>query len=108
VIFDNKCIFQLSDCQLKLSNFLIRESQFRGTYDGTIDVCKMVQVGIRPFQPTVKTFGFKLKRKKFNVEPLHLPPDFDEGKTRDGEDSSYETNSSKGTGCGSGDSKMDF
>ena len=39
------------------------------------------KVGLRPFQPKVSTFGFKLKRKKFFVEALHLPPDFEETKT---------------------------
>lgn len=94
---------QFSDVQLKLSNFLTQESQYRDQFDGTIDVAKLIQVGLRPFQPSVKTFGFKLKRKKFNVEPLHLPPDFDDGKTRDGDDTSYKTGSCnskpQSTGC---------
>lgn len=62
----------------------------RGQFDGTVEITKLIQVGLKPWQPEVKTFGFKLKRKKFTVEPLHLPPDFEEGKTRDGDDSSYQ------------------
>ena len=43
---------------------------------------------MRPFQPKTSSFGFKLKRKKFYIESLHLPPDFEEDKTE------------KTTGCG--------
>jgi len=89
---------------------LTQKSEYSAQFDGTIEISKLIQVGLRPFQPSVKTFGFKLKRKKFNIEPLHLPPDFDDGKTRDGDDNSYKTscNTKPQTGCCGGSSNCDF
>ncbi|CBY40369.1 unnamed protein product [Oikopleura dioica] len=97
-------VCRFSDAQYELENFLVKESQFKSQFDGTIEVNKMVQVGLKPFQQSVATFGFKLKRKKFTIEPLHLPPDFDEGKTRDGEDNSYQSACSSIPSNPSGDS----
>ncbi|CAG5106208.1 Oidioi.mRNA.OKI2018_I69.chr1.g2739.t1.cds [Oikopleura dioica] len=103
-------VCRFSDAQYELENFLVKESQFKSQFDGTIEVKKMVQVGLKPFQQSVATFGFKLKRKKFTIEPLHLPPDFDEGKTRDGEDNSYQSacssmpSESSNSGCCGGGS----
>jgi len=81
-------ICQFSDAQFKMSNFVVNQSHFKSIYDGIIDLTKMVQVGLRPFQPKTSSFGFKLKRKKFYIESLHLPPDFEEDKIE------------KTTGCG--------
>jgi len=108
-----------SDVAFSLENFIVKQSPFQGTYDGLLELSKLIQVGLRPFQPKVSQFGFKLKRKKFFVEALHLPPDFEEVKSSGCSSSSTSacssSSSSTGNGgcCGSGgttskESSLDF
>ena len=133
----SQMMIQFSDVAISLENFVVKKSPFQGTYDGILELNKLIQgtvhelklslryssdlifchrpkpliVGLRPFQPKVSTFGFKLKRKKFYVEALHLPPDFEEVKTTScSTASSCSGNQNDTSCCGSSkkDSPIDF
>ena len=127
----SQMMIQFSDVAVSLENFVVKKSPFQGTYDGILELNKLIQgtdleflcnfrrfyavkplkVGLRPFQPKVSTFGFKLKRKKFYVEALHLPPDFEEVKTSSCSTASSCSGGQNDTGCcGSSkkDSSIDF
>jgi elongator complex protein 4 len=58
--------------------------------------------------PETLDLAFKLRRKKFSIEKLHLPPDLSETANRSQEDPVAKLKPEAGCGSGVGKSKLDF
>ncbi|KAI8425506.1 hypothetical protein MSG28_011339 [Choristoneura fumiferana] len=56
-------------------------------YQGLFHLTKLTSVhSITPFVPPSLDLAFKLRRKKFNIEKLHLPPELEETSEREQDD----------------------
>lgn len=77
-------------------------------YHGLLKILKLpVLNSLLPFTPDSHEFAFKLRRKKFTIERLHLPPDIGENVQRQGVEEQEPT---MRTMCGSSNTKssIDF
>ncbi|KAK0159586.1 hypothetical protein PV327_010682 [Microctonus hyperodae] len=70
-------------------------------YHGLLHIKKMAAINtLAAFNPKTYDLAFKMRRKKFVIETLHLPPEFGETTQREQDDSP--------TGCGGAQSKLNF
>ncbi|KAG7204657.1 hypothetical protein KM043_005072 [Ampulex compressa] len=112
--FDNTdCVIErvehISDVSIRLESFAgsVKETNplFKD-YHGLLHIKKLPALNtLAPYSPESRDLAFKLRRKKFLIEVLHLPPEFADTAQREQDDIV-----SKGVGCFSGSHKnpLDF
>ncbi|BFZ03948.1 hypothetical protein BsWGS_06987 [Bradybaena similaris] len=97
----------------RLADTVIRLESFAGSdkeknpvfkeYHGLLHVLQVPRLNsLVPAQPETSDLAFKLRRKKFTIEKLHLPPELADttGRSQD-EDSIMSRRVGSGSGCGS-------
>ena len=98
----------LADCAVKLKSFAgEKKNPLFKQYHGLFKIKKLPCLNsLVPYVPQTLDLAFELKRTKFVIEYLHLPPDIGENASRQGTE---EVNIIKSSPCGGGfNSKLDF
>jgi len=105
---------QCCDTVLRLESFAGVESKETNPaykeYHGLFHIVKLPRLNsLTCHMPDTLDLAFKLKRKKFMIERLHLPPELSETASRSQEDPLKDLNKQRaGCGVGSGSGKLDF
>ncbi|XP_064602901.1 LOW QUALITY PROTEIN: elongator complex protein 4-like [Liolophura sinensis] len=77
-------------------------------YHGLFNIIQLPHLNtLTPHMPDTMDWAFKLRRKKFTIEKLHLPPELSETTSRSQEDPAPNLKQSR-CGSSSGSSKLDF
>jgi len=98
----------MADCAVKLKSFAgEKKNPLFKQYHGLFKIKKLPCLNsLTPYVPQTLDLAFELKRTKFVIEYLHLPPDIGENASRQGTE---EVNIIKSSPCGGGfSSKLDF
>ncbi|XP_050410770.1 elongator complex protein 4 [Patella vulgata] len=79
-------------------------------YHGLLNIHQLPRLNtMAAHEPDTLDLAFKLRRKKFTIEPLHLPPEMAEQSSQGHEDPlKHLKSSTAGCGGGTGNSKLDF
>ncbi|XP_034946631.1 elongator complex protein 4 [Chelonus insularis] len=97
-------IEHLADTVISLESFAGSSKETNPVYKdyhGLLNVRKLSAINtLESHCPETLDLGFKLRRKKFTIEVLHLPPDFG--------DSEHDDKKMSLTGCGTSQKMLDF
>ncbi|KAJ9575291.1 hypothetical protein L9F63_025759, partial [Diploptera punctata] len=98
----------LCDISVRLESFAGSEKETNPVYKdyhGLFHINKLSAINtLAPHIPESIDLAFKLKRRKFLIEKLHLPPELQESVQREQDDLA----SGSAVSCGGGTSKLDF
>ncbi|XP_044729919.1 putative elongator complex protein 4 [Chrysoperla carnea] len=102
-----RCVHNV-DTAIRLETFMGTPNEKNpalSDYNGFLNLTKLPSINtVEQIQPASLDLAFKLRRKKFVIEKLHLPPELAESRQREQDDSTP----SFGCGSFSKQSKLDF
>ncbi|XP_046863597.1 elongator complex protein 4-like isoform X2 [Xenia sp. Carnegie-2017] len=105
-------IERLCDVVIKLESFSGSEKETNPMfkdYHGLFYIVRLSRLNsLTRFMPETMDFGFKLRRRKFIIEKLHLPPSINETEEDKKNDFNHSNNLSYGTGSTLGGCKLNF
>ncbi|KAK7481505.1 hypothetical protein BaRGS_00027267 [Batillaria attramentaria] len=101
---------RLCDTVLRLESFAGSDKEKNPAFRDYSGLLHLVQLPclneLLPHMPDTLDLAFRLRRKKFTIEKLHMPPELSETVSRDQEDPVPSLRPT--AGCGTGSSKLDF
>ncbi|XP_031559664.1 elongator complex protein 4-like isoform X1 [Actinia tenebrosa] len=105
-------IERLCDTVLALESFAGSDKETNPLYrdyHGLFNIVRLPRLNtLTTHMPDSLDLAFKLKRKKFSIETLHLPPDLSESVSRNQEEAIRPKPGALACQTGSGNSKLDF
>nr|CAB3242323.1 putative elongator complex protein 4 [Phallusia mammillata] len=101
---------QLCDCSVELQSFEgKKKNPLYKQYHGLLNMRKLLCLNsLLPYVPETLDFAFELKKTKFVIEYLHLPPDVSDTASRQGVEEIDTNKVSKSSPCGGTTLKKDL